>query len=410
MKTKKTLALVLVLALLCAVCMTACSGGSTSAPASSAGGETSAAPTESAASGDDSASSGDTIKIGVLEPMTGANASGGIIEVEGIQMANEDYPEVLGKKIELVIEDNKSDKVESANAASKLVNQDKVCAVIGSWGSSLCLGAGSVFQDAQVPAVAASATNPLVTQGNDYYFRICFIDPYQGTVMAKYAYDQGYRKIAIIKEISNDYSVGLASYFVTAFQELTGDENCIVSETSYNTGDQDFTAQVTEMASKAPDAIFAPGNYTESALIIKQAKAQGIDIPILGGDTWEVPEFIEIGGSDVEGIILSTFFDAQAVFTDKTAAFVEAYKAKYGKDPAGYTALGYDVYCLIVDAIERAGSTDPQAIRDAIATTQDFVGVAGNITLDENGDAVKPVVMKKVENGQFVYHSLVEAE
>lgn len=401
MKTAKTLAVALALALLCALCLSACA-----APAAS---NAPAASGAVATSGTGGAASGDTIKIGVLEPLTGANASGGAIEVEGIQMANQDYPEVLGKKIELVIADNKSDKVESANAASKLVNQDKVCAVVGSWGSSLCLGASSVFQDAKVPAVAASATNPLVTQGNDYYFRICFIDPYQGTVMAKYAYDQGYRKVGIIKEISNDYSVGLASYFVTAFKELTGDENCIVSETSYNTGDQDFTAQVTETASKNPDAIFAPGNYTESALIIKQARAQGIQTPILGGDTWEVPEFIEIGGSDVEGTLLSTFFDAQAVFTDKTAGFVEAYKAKYGKEPAGYTALGYDTYCMIVDAIERAGSTDPQAIRDAIATTKDFVGVAGNITLDENGDAVKPVVMKIVKDGEFTYHSLVEA-
>jgi len=187
----------------------------------------------------------DIIKIGVFEPMTGANAAGGALEIEGLELANELYPEVLGKKVELVIVDNKSDKVEAANAVRRLVDLEKVPIVIGSWGSSFSMAAGPILKDAGVPAIGTSCTNPLVTLNNEYYFRACFIDSFQGVVMANYAYNEvGAKKIAIIQEISNDYSVALAQFFTNAFKELTGDENAIVSVSSYNTGDQDFTAQL----------------------------------------------------------------------------------------------------------------------------------------------------------------------
>lgn len=351
----------------------------------------------------------DVIKIGVFEPLTGANAAGGALELEGIKLANELHPTVLGKKVELVILDNKSDKVEAANAATRLVSQEKVPVVIGSWGSGLSISAGAVYKEAGVPAIGTSATNPLVTLNNDYYFRVCFIDPFQGNVMANYAFNQvKVKKVAFIIEKSNDYSVGLAKFFEDTFKQLTGDQNAIVYTGYYNTGDQDFTAQLTGIKESGAEAIFAPGNFTESALVMKQARELGITLPILGGDTWETPEVIQIAGKAAEGVVFSTFFDANAKLTDTTTEFLDAYNKKYNKEPAAVTALGYDAYLLALNAIERAGKVEPQAIRDALAVTKDFPGAAGKVTLDVNGDAVKPAVIKTVKDGKFTYLTTVD--
>ncbi|MCK9443736.1 MAG: ABC transporter substrate-binding protein [Tissierellaceae bacterium] len=351
----------------------------------------------------------DVIKIGVFEPLTGANAAGGAIEADGVKMANELYPEVLGKKVELVVVDNKSDKVEAANAVERLIDKENVVAIIGSWGSSFSMAAGDAVRNAQIPAVAASATNPLVTLNNDYYFRVCFIDPFQGNVTANYAANNlGAKKAAIIQEVSNDYSVGLAKFFIDEFKELTGDDDAIVALANYNTGDQDFSAQLVNIKYQEPDVIFAPGNFTESALIIKQARELGIDTPFLGGDTWETPEFIDIGGEDVEGAVFSTFFASEVAITEMSTVFLDEYAKRYDNEPAAVTALGFDAYLVILDAIERANSTDPVAIRDAIAETQDFKGAAGTINLDENGDAVKSAIIKVVKDGKFSYMATVE--
>lgn len=349
------------------------------------------------------------IKIGVFEPLTGANAAGGEMTVEGIKLANEKVGEVLGRKVELVIVDNKSEKVEAANAVSKLIDSDKVVAIIGSYGSSLSMAAGDIVKNAKVPAVGDSPTNPLVTLNNDYYFRVCFIDPFQGTVMANYAVSElGAKTAAIIQDVQQDYSVGLSNYFVKAFKELTGSDASIVGTTSYNTGDQDFSAQLTNIKALNPDVIFAPGNYGESAILIKQARDLGITTPILGGDTWEAPDFLELGGEAVEGAAFSSHFTAAAPVTEVSKTFLADYKAKYNMDANAFAALGYDAYMVIIDAITRAGSADSVAIRDAIAETKDFVGATGNITLDENGDAVKSAVINKVVDGKFEYFKTIE--
>ena len=338
----------------------------------------------------DTVDAAEVIKIGVFEPMTGANAAGGEMTVEGIELANNKVSEVLGKEVQLVIVDNKSEKVEAANAASKLIDQDKVVAIIGSYGSSLSMAAGDIVKNAEVPAVGCSPTNPLVTLNNDYYFRVCFIDPFQGTVMANYAFnDLGAKTAAIIQDVQNDYSVGLSNYFAEAFKELTGDENSIVETTSYNAGDQDFTAQLTNVKSKNPDVIFAPGNYGESALLISQARDLGIEAAFLGGDTWESPDFLSIGGDAVEGAAFSSHFTSEAPVNDVSDVFLNEYEAEYNQSANAFAALGYDAYMVIIDAIERAGSADSNAIRDALAETEGFVGATGTITLDENGDAVK---------------------
>ncbi|MBN2874709.1 MAG: ABC transporter substrate-binding protein [Spirochaetales bacterium] len=352
------------------------------------------------------------VKFGVFEPLTGANAAGGAEELDGIKLAQELYPTVTvdGKEytIELVVADNKSDKVEAANAGQRLVDSDKVNLVLGSWGSGLAMAAGPVFKEAQVPAIGLSCTNPLVTLGNEFYFRVCFIDPFQGTVMANYAFKEvKAKKAVIIREVSNDYSVGLAKFFADSFKSLTGDPNAIIAELNYNTNDQDFSAQLTQVKSLKPDVIFAPGNYTESALIIKQARELGITAPFLGGDTWEIAEFINVGKQAVEGAVMSAFFDNDAPVTPLSKVFVDAYQKKYGKLPSGTAVLGFDGYLLAIDAIKRANSLDPIKIRDAIAVTKGFAGAAGYITLDANGDPIKSAVIKEVKNGKFVYKTTI---
>jgi len=359
-------------------------------------------------------SSGDkTVKFGVFEPLTGANAGGGALEVEGVKLANELYPTVkVGNKeykIELVIADNKSDKIEAANAAQRLVDKDKVHVVLGSWGSSLSMAAGPIVKQAKTPAIGLSCTNPLVTKDNEYYFRVCFLDPFQGTVMATYAVKNlNAKKAIIIREVSNDYSVGLAKFFEDSFKSLTGDENAILAELNYNTGDTDFAAQLTEVKKYKPDVIFAPGNFTESALIVKQARELGIKTQFLGGDTWETPEFLDVGKKQVEGVVFSTFFATEVPITETSKVFLDAYRKKYNKEPAAVTALGFDGYLVARAAIEKAQSLDRTKIRDAIAQTTDFPGAAGMITLDAEGDAVKSAVIKTVKDGKFTYLATVE--
>jgi branched-chain amino acid transport system substrate-binding protein len=353
----------------------------------------------------------DVIKIGVFEPMTGANAAGGQLEVEGVKLANKLYPTVLGKKVELAFADNKSDKVESASAASNLIEQEHVNAIIGSWGSGNSMGAGDVVMEAKVPAVGASCTNPLVTVGNDYYFRVCFIDPFQGNVMAKYAAEKlKAKKVALLQDVASDYSVGICKFFTDSFVKITGDKDAIVAKSKYNTGDQDFSAQLINIKSSNPDVIFAPGNFTECALIIKQARQLGITTPIIGGDTWETPEFIDIGSDAVEGAVFSTFFATETPITEESKVFLDAYREEYNKEPSAVTALAYDAYLVILDSIKRANSTDPVKIRDEIAKTKNFPGAAGVITIDENNNAVKDAVLKVVKDGKFTYLDTIKPE
>jgi branched-chain amino acid transport system substrate-binding protein len=353
------------------------------------------------------------IKIGVFEPLTGANGAGGADEAEGVKLANMLYPTVtVGNKeykIELVVADNKSDKVEAANAATMLAQKAKVNAVVGSWGSSLSMAGGPIFAEAKIPAVGASCTNPNVTKGNEYYFRVCFIDPFQGEVMATYAFKNlGAKKAAIIREVSNDYSVGLAKFFVDSFIKLTGDPNAIVAQADYNTGDQDFNAQLTNIKKAKPDVIFAPGNFTESALLIKQARQQGITTPFLGGDTWDEAAFLEVGGKEVEGAVFSTFFANDVPINGTSAVFLKEFRAKFNKEPAAVAALGFDAYLVILDAIKRANSTDPVKIRDEIAKTTNFEGAAGSISINADRNAEKDAVIKVVKDGKFQYLTTVK--
>jgi branched-chain amino acid transport system substrate-binding protein len=352
---------------------------------------------------------GDVYTVGAFQPLTGANAGAGQIEQEGVDLAYEMYPtfKLGGKdyKVNLIKADNKSDKVEAANAVQRLIDSDHIQILLGSWGSSFSIAAGPIVQTAEIPAVGISCTNPLVTLGNPWYFRVCFIDPFQGLVMANYAYNNvKARNAVIVTEVSNDYSVGLSKFFSDQFTKLGGK---ILGTVNFQTDDRDFSAQLTSIKNLNPDVIFAPGNFTECALLITQARQLGITTQFLGGDVWEIPEFLSIGKEAVEGCVFSSFFDAGGATSGIAKTFVDAYRAKYNKDPAAVTALGFDAYRLAIDAVQRAGTTDPVKVRDALAATKNFDGVTGNTTLDANGDATKSAYLKRVKDGKFTFETIV---
>ncbi len=357
------------------------------------------------------------IKIGVFEPVTGENGGGGFQEVLGMRYANTIYPtvDIDGEtyKIELVEVDNKSDKTEAVTAAQRLISEG-VVAVLGSYGSGVSIAAGDIFAEAKVAAVGASCTNPQVTAGNDFYFRVCFLDPFQGTVMANYAMQNGAKTAAVITQLGDDYSSGLGSYFVEAFNKLAGD-GAVVSEEQFQTNQTDFKAILTNIKAKNPDVIFAPSSITTAPLIIKQARELGITVPIMGGDTWENATIIENAGTAAEGIVLSTFFDAAEPATDEAAKFIPGFKTYLVENdqpeiiPA-VSALGYDTYLAVIRAIEAAGTTDTVAIRDALQDVS-FDGVTGAISFNETGDANKDMAfIKTVENGQFKFLKTVSVE
>lgn len=348
------------------------------------------------------------IKIGAFEPTTGENGGGGLQELMGMRYANKTHPTVkIGGeeyKVELVEVDNKSDKTEAVNAAQKLVSE-KVSVVLGSYGSGVSIAAGQIFADAKIPAIGASCTNPQVTQGNDFYFRVCFLDPFQGTVMANYANDNGAKTAAVITQLGDDYSSGLGSFFKTAFLGLGGN---IVSEEQFQTNQTDFKAILTNIKAQNPDIIFAPSSITTAPLIIKQARELGITATIAAGDTWENSTIIENAGTSAEGVVLSTFFDEAEPANEEAASFISGFKAYLKKNkqdeiiPA-VSALGYDSYLCAIKAIETAGSADGSAIRDALKGVS-IDGVTGSISFDENGDAKKDMAfIKTIENGKFKF-------
>ena len=355
------------------------------------------------------------IKIGVFEPTTGENGGGGFQEVLGIRYAREMHPTVTinGEEyqVELVEVDNKSDKTEAVNAAQKLVSE-KVSVVLGSYGSGVSIAAGQIFADAKIPAIGCSCTNPQVTEGNDYYFRVCFIDPFQGTVMANYAFQNGAKSAAVITQLGDDYSSGLGSFFKDAFAKLGGE---IVSEEQFQTNQTDFKAILTNIKAANPDIIFAPSSITTAPLIIKQARELGITATIAAGDTWENSTIIENAGKDAEGVVLSTFFDEAEPATDEAAAFIKGFKEYLVKNkqediiPA-VSALGYDSYLAAIKAIETANSTDTTAIRDALKGVQ-IDGVTGSITFNETGDANKDIAfIKTIKDGRFQFLTTTTVE
>lgn len=350
------------------------------------------------------AQAADPIKIGVYLPLTGQNAFGGQLELDGIKLAHKLTPTVLGRPVELVVVDNKSDKVEAANAMKRLTERDKVLAVIGTYGSSLAMAGGEVAERAKVPVIGTSCTNPLVTQGKKYYFRACFIDPYQGAAAATYAFkDLGFKKAAVLTDVANDYAVGLSAFFKRFFVKAGGE---LVADMKYSSGDQDFTAQLTELISKKPDIVFMPAYFAEGAIIMKQARELGATFVLMGADAMDNPDTLKIGGKAVEGFLHTTFpYDINMPkMSAEAKTFTDAWKKSFpDKDPNVNSALGYNCYNIILDAVTRAGKADTEAVTAALAATKNLPTALGVVSINETHDAEMPVGIIKYTDGKRVY-------
>jgi len=352
---------------------------------------------------------GEPIKVGEYGAFSGKEAAFGLSARKGVILAFEEANAaggVLGRPVELLTEDNQSKAGESATIAKKFVSRDKVVAVLGGNPSSNSLEAAPVLQNAHIPMIAISSTNPRVTEMGNYIFRVCFIDPFQGAVLAKFARDSLHAaRAGVLTSVNNAYSVGLSKVFREKF---TASGGVIAAEQRHSEGDKDFRAQLTAIKNAGVDVILHSGNYTEGALICLQARQLGLDCPILGGDAWEAPQLIEIGGQAVEGTYYSTHGSPEST-APEVRNFVKKFRARWdGETPDSIAALGYDAAILLFDSLKRAGTTDSAKLRDAIATTADLPGVTGHITIDKERNATKAAVILTVKNGKFAYVETVE--
>lgn len=348
------------------------------------------------------------IKVGEFACLTGKDATFGQSQHKGIQLALEEINAtggVLGQKFEVLTEDNQSKPGESATAAKKLISRDKVVAILGEVTSGRSLEVAPLAQNAKVPMIATGATNPTVTQKGTYVFRVCFIDDFQGTVMAKFARnDLKAKRVATLTSVSSAYSVGLTKYFKETFLASGGE---IAIEQKFNEGDKDFRAQLTAIKAANVDAVFVPGYYTEAALVARQARALGLDVPLFGGDGWESEKLLEIGGDALNGCYYSTHFTPENK-DPNTVEFVKKFKARWDNEtPDAYAALGYDALYVLADAIKRAGGTEEPKLRDAIAATKNYSGASGVTTIDKDRNASKPATIIAITGGKTVFHKTV---
>lgn len=351
---------------------------------------------------------GDVIKVGHYGSMTGNEATFGISTDNGIKLAFKQANEaggVKGKKLELKTIDDQGKPEEAATAVTKLITQDKVIALIGEVASSRSLAAAPIAQQYKIPMISPSSTNEKVTEVGDNIFRVCFIDPFQGAVMAKFAKEfKKLKKVAILKDVKSDYSVGLANVFKTTFAQMGGE---VVSEQTYSSNDPDFKAQLTSIKAAKPEGIFIPGYYTDVGLIARQARELGLKVPLMGGDGWDSVKLFEIGG---QAIVDSYFSNHYTTDTEDPRAkkFIEQYKSEFkGETPDGLAALGYDAANVLIEALKKSGDLNAGDIRNAIASTKDFPGVTGLITINEQRNATKSAVVVQVKGKSNKYVTTV---
>jgi len=350
------------------------------------------------------------VLVGEYGSLTGGIATFGISTRDGSQLAFDDVNKkggILGKQVRLLVEDDQSKPEEAGTVVTKLINQNHVVAMLGHVASSHSLAAAPLCQAAKVPMISPSSTNPRVTQVGDYIFRVCFLDTFQGAVMAKFAVDTlKAKRVAIFVDVRSDYSVGLQTFFGQAYKQRGG---TIVAEQSFSQGDSDFRAQLTQIKATNPDAIYVPGYYTEVGTIVHQARELGITVPFLGSDGWDSPKLWEIGGEALNGCFFSNHYSTDDP-NPVVQKFVSDYKEKYKQVPDALAALAYDAARILADAMTRAGSTDGPKVRDAIAATKDFPGVTGGITINSERNAIKSAVIVKVENGKYLLQETIKPE
>ncbi len=350
------------------------------------------------------------ILVGYYGDLSGRTSSFGQSTKNGVEMAADEINKaggIDGRMIQIITEDDQGEPNKAATVVTKLINQDKVQALLGEVASSNSLAAAPKAQEAKVPMISPSSTNPAVTQVGDYIFRVCFIDPFQGEVMAKFsANNLKAKRAAILYDFNSDYSRGLYQFFKKSFTSQGGQ---IVSEQSYTQGDRDFSGQLTAIRSSNPDVIYVPGYYGEVGVISNQTKQLGIKAPLLGGDGWDAPQLWQLGGASLNGNYISNHYSVD----DPSPAirkFVADYKGRFNILPDALAALGYDSMKVLGDAIKRAGTTENTKLRDAIAQTQKFPGVTGLISIDRDRNAVKPAVVLKLQDSKFVYETTISPE
>ncbi|MGB8930677.1 MAG: ABC transporter substrate-binding protein [Anaeromyxobacteraceae bacterium] len=357
---------------------------------------------------------GDVIVLGHVGSLTGAEATFGDSSEKGLRLAIDDANAkggVKGKRIELKTYDDQGKPEEAAVASTRLVVNDRASILIGEVASRRSLAMAPIADEHKVPMISHASTNPKVTKDGErvrpYVFRVCFIDPFQGTVMAKFARENlKLSRVAVLRDVGNDYSVGLADYFLTKFKELGGS---IVDDQSYKAGDQDFKAQLTAMKGKKPDGIYVPGYYTDVALIARQARELGLRQPLMGGDGWDSAKLFEIGGRALDGCYYSNHYSPDDP-SPRIQAFVGRFKAKYGAVPDTMAALAFDAGLVAVDAMTRATDLGGPAIRDAIEGTKGFPGVTGVITIDADHNAAKAAVVLAIQGGAAKWVATVQPD
>jgi len=344
----------------------------------------------------------EAIIIGEVACLTGGTATFGQSSHAGTTMAVEEINAaggLLGKQVKMITEDDQSKQGEAGTVVKKLISREGAIAILGEVASGRSLEMGPICQKAGIPMISHASTNPKVTETGDYIFRVCFIDPFQGTVIAKFALSRGWKNVGILTDVKQDYSVGLTQFFKEYFTKNGG---TIVGEQSYSGGDKDFKAQLTTLKAGAPDAIVASGYYNETGLIAVQSRELGMAVPLLGGDGWDSPSLVEVAGKAIEGSFFSNHFspeDQSPLIQD----FVKKYQAKHKATPDAMAALGYDSVMILAAAIKKAGTTEGKALRDAIAATKDHEGITGKITLDAQRNASKSAVVLTIKDGKFVY-------
>lgn len=350
----------------------------------------------------------ESIRIGEFASLTGKEATYGQASHKGTVLAVEEINAaggVLGRKLELISEDDQSKPGEAATIVKKFISRNKVFAVLGEVASSRSLEATPICQNAKIPMISPASTAPEVTARGSYIFRACFIDSFQGTVMAKFAqHTLKARRVAILSATSSAESVGLAKIFR---EEFTREGGTIALEQRYTEGEKDFRAQLTAIRSANVEGIFVPGYYAEAALICKQARELGVKAPLFGIDGWESPELVRLGGAAVEGAYFATHFSPQNQ-SEAVVAFIQRFRARWGDTPDTLAGLGYDSVLMLVDAIKRAGTTQSPALRDALAATKDLHGITGTISLDAQRNPAKSAVVLQVRDGKFHFVESVE--
>lgn len=351
------------------------------------------------------------IKIGYFGDLTGPTFNFGRSAYNGVLMAADEINNaggLNGRRIDVVFEDDRGSPEEAARLTAKLIDDDKVIAIIAGGTSGNSRAAAPKAQSSHIPLISPSSTDPAVTQAGDYIFRACFVDTFQGYVMASFAVDKlKAQKAAILFDINSPYGRGLTEYFELSFARLGGR---IVSKQSYVQGDADFKGQLSTIRAAEPDVIYIPGYYGDVALIAKQARMIGLTQPLLGGDGWDAPELWQLGGDALNGSYISTHYSVDDP-SPAIQAFVEGYKQRYGQLlPDAHAALAYDATKLLFDAINRAGTTESDKVRAALAQTENFAGVTGVITMDADRNAVKPSVVLKLMDASFIYETKIQPQ